>query len=69
MAIPDPRVERVKLARAGREWFSDVMLTSLLLGHRPRRFNTPYQLCSQGRQLLSLIDAPASNSGGDPAVY
>ncbi|WP_248965291.1 hypothetical protein [Sphaerisporangium perillae] len=69
MAIPDPAVERVKLARAGREWFADVMLTSLLLGHRPRRFNTPYKLSPRGRHLLSLLDPAADDIDGDPGVY
>ncbi|MBB5628894.1 hypothetical protein [Sphaerisporangium krabiense] len=69
MAVPDPRVERVKLARAGREWFADVMLTSLLLGHRPQRFNTPYRLCVQGRRLLHLLDLADGEDADPPALY
>jgi hypothetical protein len=32
MALPDPDVERLKLAKAGREWFAQYLLAGLLLG-------------------------------------
>ncbi|MEV7968894.1 hypothetical protein AB0O34_23330 [Sphaerisporangium sp. NPDC088356] len=69
MAIPDPAVERINLARAGREWFAQLMLTSLLIGDRPKRINTAYELCPQGRLLLYLLDPQARGGAPRPAVY
>ncbi|MFC4529344.1 hypothetical protein [Sphaerisporangium dianthi] len=69
MGIPDPDIERSKLARAGREWFAQLMLASLLIGDRPARMNTPYAICPQGRVLLDLLDPNHRAGGSQPTVY
>jgi hypothetical protein len=69
MSLPDPAVERLKLAKAGREWFAQYLLASLLLGQPPRRLNTAYRPVDRGHQLLRRLDPWSDPVAPAPDVF
>jgi hypothetical protein len=69
MSLPDPDVERLKLAKAGREWFAQYLLASMLLGQPPRRLNTAYRPVDRGHQLLRRLDPWSDRVAPTPDVF
>jgi hypothetical protein len=69
MSLPDPDVERLKLAKAGREWFAQYLLASLLLGQPPRRLNTANRPVDRGHQLLRRLDPWSDPAAPAPDVF
>jgi hypothetical protein len=56
IVIPNPAAERERQFKAGREWYAQMMLASLVLEARPSRTNTPHTPSARGHALIQAMD-------------